>query len=170
MNTSMMPTHSLRNGRRHHGRPDHLSVWFLSIAVACVAGGAPNVACAHMPGGSQSARATPDGPRIKVTPVEINFGKVRLGKRVRASFTIANAGNRPLKFTEAPYIEVKTGCCPPVVMLGAWALKPGEQTTLSMEFVMVGNKQGPYDFRVHLLTNDPIQPDRTVAVLSHWIP
>ena len=122
------------------------------------------------PPAGTAARRLPDGPTLKVSPEEINLGKVRLGKRVRAVFTITNAGNRPLTFTGSPYIEVKSGCCPPVMMLEAWVLKPGERTTLSMEFTMTGNRKGPYDFRVHLPTNDPAQPDRTVTVLSNWIP
>jgi hypothetical protein len=166
----LIAKHSPHNPRRHRRWMRCLSASVVGIAVACSGFRGPGVVHGQTQVRSDSARQGPDGPRIKVTPEEINFGKVRLGKRVRASFTIANAGNGPLKFTEAPYIEVRTGCCPPVVMLGAWTLKPGEQTTLSMEFVMVGRKQGPYDFRVHLPTNDPTQPDRTVAVLSNWVP
>jgi hypothetical protein len=117
-----------------------------------------------------TAQRPPDGPSLKVSPQEINLGKVRLGKRVRAVFTVSNAGNQLLKFTKSPYIEVKSGCCPPVIMLDVWALKPGERATISMEFVMTGNRRGPYDYRVHLQTNDPVQPDRTVTVLSNWVP
>jgi hypothetical protein len=50
------------------------------------------------------------------------------------------------------------------------ALDPGERTTLSMEFMMHGEMQGFHDFRVHLPTNDPAQPDRTLTVLSNWVP
>ena len=141
------------------------------MAIICSGGGvrpAAHAQTAKSKGGSASR--PPDGPRIRVTPEEINLGKVQVGKPVRASFTITNEGNRPLKFTESPYVEVSAGCCPPVVMLDAWALKPGEHTTVTMQFVMTGKKQGPYDFRVHLPTNDPGQPDRTVVVLSNWVP
>ena len=44
-------------------------------------------------------------------------------------------------------------------------LQPGESTMLSMSFMMHGDMGGPHDFRVHLPTNDPAQPDRTVVVL-----
>jgi hypothetical protein len=119
--------------------------------------------------GARGAPA-PDGPRLAVNPEKIDFGKVRLGKRVRASFTIANKGAGLLEFTAAPYIEVKEGCCPPVVFLGAWALKPGERTTVSMQLAMSGNRGGVHDFRLHLPTNDPQQPDRVVTVRSNWVP
>jgi len=50
------------------------------------------------------------------------------------------------------------------------ALKPGASTTVRMEFQMHGDMGGYHDFRLHLPTNDPQQPDRTVAVLANWVP
>lgn len=50
------------------------------------------------------------------------------------------------------------------------ALKPGESTTLSMQFTMHEGMEGMHDFRVHLPYNDPQQPDRTLTVLSNWVP
>ena len=29
---------------------------------------------------------------------------------------------------------------------------------------------GPHNFAVHLITNDPVQPDMVVNVISNWIP
>jgi len=49
-------------------------------------------------------------------------------------------------------------------------LSPGKRTTLSMQFMMHGDMGGQHDFRVHLPTNDPAQPDHTLTVLSNWIP
>lgn len=34
---------------------------------------------------------------------------------------------------------------------------------------MPAGMDGPHDFRVHLLSNDPAQPDRTLTVLSNWV-
>ena len=50
------------------------------------------------------------------------------------------------------------------------ALQPGESTTLSLSFMMHEGMGGPHDFRVHLPSNDPDQPDWTVTVLSDWGP
>jgi hypothetical protein len=50
------------------------------------------------------------------------------------------------------------------------ALKPGESTTLSMQFSMHEGMDGPHDFRVRLLTNDPDQPEKELVVLSDWVP
>ena len=49
-------------------------------------------------------------------------------------------------------------------------LKPGERTTLSMEFMMHEGMDGLHNFRVHLPTNDPAQADQTLTVLSNWVP
>lgn len=39
-----------------------------------------------------------------------------------------------------------------------------------MEFMMHGDMGGPHNFRVHVSNNDPTQPDRTLTVLSNWVP
>ena len=50
-------------------------------------------------------------------------------------------------------------------------LKPGESTTIrSNVFTMTPGMDGPHDFAVHLVTNDPAQPDAVVTVLSDWVP
>lgn len=53
--------------------------------------------------------------------------------------------------------------------IGSMALNPGDQTTLSMQFMMHAGMEGPHDFRVHLLTNDSLQPQQELAVLSNWV-
>jgi hypothetical protein len=49
-------------------------------------------------------------PSLKVDKEEIDFGEVKLGKRVDASFTLTNVGDETLRFTQEPYIEVREGC------------------------------------------------------------
>ena len=49
-------------------------------------------------------------------------------------------------------------------------LQPGDTTTLSMQFMMHGDMGGRHDFRVHLMTNDPAEVDKTLAVISNWVP
>lgn len=54
--------------------------------------------------------------------------------------------------------------------IGSMVLRPGDSTQLAMQFNMHGDMGGMHDFRVHLLTNDPAQSDRTLTVLSNWVP
>ena len=49
-------------------------------------------------------------------------------------------------------------------------LKPGDSTTLSMQFMMHEGMDGMHDFRVHLPSNDATWGDKTLTVLSNWVP
>ncbi len=49
-------------------------------------------------------------------------------------------------------------------------LGPGKRTTLSLRFNMHGDMGGMHNFRVHIPTNDPEQPDFSLTVLSNWVP
>lgn len=49
-------------------------------------------------------------PSLKVDKEKIDFGDVKVGDQVSASFTLTNVGDKTLRFTEDPYIEVREGC------------------------------------------------------------
>jgi hypothetical protein len=50
-------------------------------------------------------------------------------------------------------------------------LQPGESTTVSSSsFMMHEGMDGKHNFIVHLVTNDPAQPDKQVEILSNWVP
>ena len=49
-------------------------------------------------------------PSLKVDKEKVDLGEVKLGQTVQVSFQITNVGDRPLRFTKDPYIEVKEGC------------------------------------------------------------
>lgn len=49
-------------------------------------------------------------------------------------------------------------------------LEPGQQTTLSMQFMMHGDMGGKHNFRVHLPSNDPTLSEYSLTVLSNWVP
>jgi len=57
-----------------------------------------------------------------------------------------------------------------VPTIGAMVLKPGEQTTLSMSFMMHAGMEGMHDFRVHIPSNDQAQSEKELVVLSNWVP
>jgi hypothetical protein len=50
-------------------------------------------------------------------------------------------------------------------------LQRGESTVVeSAPFTMHEGMDGPHDFAVHLVTNDPANPDLVVRVISDWGP
>jgi hypothetical protein len=49
-------------------------------------------------------------PRLTVDVEEINLGEIPVGQSVQAAFRLTNTGTQALKFSEAPFIEVKEGC------------------------------------------------------------
>ena len=50
------------------------------------------------------------------------------------------------------------------------ALKPGQTTTLKMQFMMHTGMDGMHDFEVHLPSNDNAWGDKTLSVFSNWNP
>jgi hypothetical protein len=108
-------------------------------------------------------------PSIKLDRDKFDLGDVPLGQTVQVSFQVANVGDQQLRFSELPYVEVVEGCCPPRASIGSMVLNPGETTIVSMEFMMHEGMGGFHNFSVHMPTNDPNQPDRTVTVLSNWV-
>lgn len=49
-------------------------------------------------------------PSAKVDKNFVDLGDQKLGNTVQVSFTVTNVGDQTLRFTEAPYIDVKEGC------------------------------------------------------------
>ncbi len=115
------------------------------------------------------ATASTGTPRLDVDRDTVDLGDVQLGERVEASFVLSNTGDGELVISGTPYVQVVEGCCPPAPIFGARTLDPGQQTTLSIAFVMAGGMGGPHDFRIHFETNDPRWEGRTLTVLSNWV-
>ena len=148
-------------------RPRRISI-LLSVALAAVAIGGVAFGVSRSPLSMVGARPHAGAPRLVVDKEVVDFGAVPYRKMIEAKFEIMNGGKEVLEFTEAPYIEVVKGCCPPSPVLGKKSLRSGERTTLSVSFMMYQGMGGPHDFRVHLRTNDPSRLDKTVQVLSDW--
>jgi hypothetical protein len=49
-------------------------------------------------------------PSLQVDKERVDLGDVPLGQTVSVSFEVSNAGDEPLHFSEAPYVEVVEGC------------------------------------------------------------
>jgi hypothetical protein len=62
---------------------------------------------------SNSSRSIPAGKvgaKLQVDQEKIDFGDVKLGEWVTATFMVTNVGDMPLEFKEAPFISIVAGC------------------------------------------------------------
>ena len=109
-------------------------------------------------------------PQLVVDQEMIDWGTIKDYTKKVIIIKVTNTGDGTLRFREKPYIEVVEGCCPPNMQISSMVLKPGESTTVtSAEFFMHPGMDGKHNFAVHLITNDPAQPDKVVNVLSDWV-
>jgi hypothetical protein len=46
---------------------------------------------------------------------------------------------------------------------------PGDEATITVRFTMHQGMEGQHEFRVHLRTNDPAQPDKQLTIRSNWV-
>jgi len=49
-------------------------------------------------------------PGLTVDKEKVDLGDVQLGQTVQVSFQLTNIGDKTLKLTKAPYVEVLEGC------------------------------------------------------------
>lgn len=49
-------------------------------------------------------------PALQADRETIDLGKVPLGEWVETTFTLTNAGTGPLRFSDAPWVEIAAGC------------------------------------------------------------
>lgn len=109
-------------------------------------------------------------PKLAVDQEKIDWGTVKDGTMKTIKITVTNTGDGTLRFKEKPYVQVVEGCCPPEMSTSSMVLKPGESATVtSVEFYMHPGMDGKHNYAVHLITNDPKQPDKVVNVLSNWV-
>ncbi len=47
-------------------------------------------------------------------------------------------------------------------------LQPGEETQLTLDYMMHAGMDGSHQFRVRLRTNDPLEPEKVLVVKSLW--
>jgi hypothetical protein len=98
-----------------------------------------------------------------------DYGDVKGGTWIETSFKIKNVGDQPLNVITEPYVELIEGCCPPIAEITARTLNPGDEATVSMSFMMDGDMVGQHEFLAHIMTDDPVQPDKQVRILSNWL-
>ena len=111
----------------------------------------------------------PDAPSLRTRQQSIDYGDRAINTLVEVELELWNAGGKNLVLSEEPYIEVVDGCCPSIPKIGKMVLKPGESTTITFPMNMHEGMGGAHDFRVHVLSNDPQNPDFQFTVLSNWL-
>lgn len=111
-----------------------------------------------------------DRPAVRVSQDRFDYGTVHYSQVVNTSFQVKNVGDETLYVLGEPQVEVVEGCCPPRTAITSKVLHPGDEATVSFSFQMHEGMDGPHDFRVHVLTSDPVEPVKTVQVLSDWVP
>ena len=98
-----------------------------------------------------------------------DYGDVKGGTWIETVFTLKNVGDQPLNILTEPYVEQIQGCCPPIANITARTLYPGEEATVSMSFMMDNGMVGQHEYLAHIMTDDPVQPDKQVRILSNWL-
>lgn len=108
-------------------------------------------------------------PHAIVSTTLIDHGDLQMEEFAESVFEIQNTGDQPLVILDEPRVELVQGCCPPRAMVSRSTIQPGETATISLRFTMHEMMGGPHEFRVHVLTNDPAQPNIPLTILSNWV-
>ena len=106
----------------------------------------------------QTVERTPGAPSLRFQPTMLDFGKVRLNRKAKATVTLFNDGKAPLKIikTEFPK-EITINLVPGVEIPGGKSVKLEATVELEDQFF---NQE---ELRVRLFTNDPQRPMRDIV-------
>ena len=99
----------------------------------------------------------------------IEHGNLIVNNFVTSTFEIQNIGDKTLLILGDPWVQVHEGCCPPQAVISTDRLRPGEIATVSMRYQMHPGMDGPHDLRIHVLSNDPDNPEIELTALSNWV-
>jgi hypothetical protein len=108
-------------------------------------------------------------PAAQIDRTFFDYGDVAVNTPVTTIFTVRNIGDEPLFILDTPYVQVVEGCCPPTTTISREQIDPGQTAEVRMNFTMHPGMGGEHEFRVHVRTTDPLQPDQEVVVLSNWL-
>lgn len=101
--------------------------------------------------------AQSNSPKIVSLKPEHNFGEILEGQVVSHTFEIQNAGGADLKIDK---VQASCGCT--AVQPAKKILKPGEKTTIKVEFDS-SDRMGIQQKYVYVFSNDPITPQLRLA-------
>jgi HYDIN/CFA65/VesB-like, Ig-like domain len=101
-------THAKKDQRRPAG--SNLAVYLVLGGMVLVAAALFAVWKSGQPETASVPVEVKGQPSLKVDQERLDFGDVKLGQTVTASFTLFNAGDQTLRITGKPTIQVLEGC------------------------------------------------------------
>lgn len=108
----MSQPHRKRPGVSRKPKPSVMPI-LLMLGGVVVLGLTIFLAARGNPAATSAPNFTPEvtgSPKLESDREEVDLGDVRLGQTVEVSFEISNRGDKPLRLSEAPYVEVVEGC------------------------------------------------------------
>ena len=108
-------------------------------------------------------------PALRVDQTLIDYGTVKNNTVVETVVRVRNVGDEALRILGEPHVEVREGCCPPRAQVSAQTLHPGDEALVRLSFSMHEGMDGPHDFRLHIRSTDPAQPETEITILSNWV-
>lgn len=108
-------------------------------------------------------------PAIRVEQTVFDYGDVKNNTLVETVVRVRNVGDEALRILGEPHVEVREGCCPPRAQVSAQTLFPGDEALVRLSFSMHEGMDGPHDFRLHIRSTDPVQPETEITILSNWV-
>lgn len=102
-----MGQHKQNKGLRHHKKKQPWPVILLVAGGLLVVGA---IFAVRKPSEPKAAIEVTGAPSLKVDQEKVDLGNVKLGQTVDVKFKLTNVGDKTLRFTETPYVEVVEGC------------------------------------------------------------
>ncbi len=99
-------------------------------------------------------------PRLRISEMSHNFGRVQQGEKVKHEFVVFNDGQKELILHQA-----KSNCGCIKSSFSKALVPPGESSVLSIEFDSFG-KEGSIPKDVVVYANDPKQSELTINILA----
>lgn len=106
------------------------------------------------------------GPRIFFNEDSVDLGEVPNDVPLNYTFHFKNVGDAPLHIIDT-LAKALVGCCPPIPVVGATTLQPGEESTLLIgETVHHGT--GSHQFEITVKSNDPVEPEKKLYFVVYF--
>ena len=99
-----------KHSQRVAPKQKRIPIWLPLIIVAGLAVIVVVIASSNTAASVKFAPEVTGAPALKVDKEKVDFGDVKLGQTVQVSFDVTNVGDRILRFTDKPYVQVVEGC------------------------------------------------------------